>query len=46
VPAVDPAPLQADHGIDEVEPVESELPEALEAIFASQDERVYSSHPR
>ena len=47
VPPADAYPAPADHGVDDdIEPVESELPEALEAIFANQDDRTYASHPR
>jgi hypothetical protein len=48
-PAAPPAESVAaprSHGDDAVQPVESELPEALEAIFASQDNRTYASQLR
>jgi hypothetical protein len=46
-PPAEPYPAPADHVVDaDIEPVESELPEVLEAIFASQDDRAYASHPR
>ncbi len=45
-PAEDPAPAPGGHGVDTVQPAESELPEALEAIFASQDDRSGAHTPR
>jgi hypothetical protein len=44
-PVEEPAPVPVEHVVDD-HAVESELPEALEAIFASQDDRAYSTHPR
>ena len=45
-PAASPVPAPRGHEVDGLPPVESELPEALEAIFASQNDHAGVSHRR